>query len=193
MYFIVRNKLDPYNSDFNIYRRYGIYADDGSYNACIMLKGFDKPFRGRSSMIIVRSNHNNYEVLARWNESSNEYDFPGGGWNKDEDPKQTAIREAQEEVKINVTNVKYGTHRYSYSNDAQQWVKDHVKEPYWWYGYYTEEFIGTYDSQFKGKIDEGDKDSLLYTSSWYDVDYLLDDPRMFAESKQTIKKYLNIY
>lgn len=184
-------ELDPYDDENIITKRYGIISDNGAYNCCIMVKGYPKPMRARSCMHILRKVRNKYQVLARWNLKDQEFDMPGGGWDDGEDPRDTAIREAREEVKINVVDVKHGGHRIGYNptKEPKAWVRQHIEEKDWWYGYYTEIFIGMYDSKFKGKVKLMDRDSLEFTAKWYDVDKILKMD-LFPEDKQALIKYI---
>ena len=146
-------------SDSLIEDTWFITSDDGVDNCCIKVKGYDKPMRGRSSMITLRQILGEWYIISKRN-SGDDYGVPGGGWNKDEDPKDAAIRELHEEVQCNVKNVKRMGTLIEYHEDVAQWVKDHVpNENDWWYGYYSAVFVGLYDGLFEGEVEEQDKEN----------------------------------
>ncbi len=147
-----------------------ITSDDGVDNACVSINGYDKPFRARSSMLIVKlGDDGKWQVfLSKDNEVNHEYHAPGGGWNKGESAEDAAKREAKEEVYMNVTNVKPEGFLIEYHDEVQPWVKDHVKDSKdWWYGYYSAIFVGQYDSKFTGKVEDIDKDQMANSAKWY--------------------------
>lgn len=147
-----------------------ITSDDGVDNACVSINGYNKPFRARSSMLIVKlGDDGKWQVfLSKDNEANHEYHAPGGGWNKGESAEDAAKREAKEEVYMNVTNVKPEGFLIEYHDEVQPWVKDHVKDSKdWWYGYYSAIFVGQYDSKFTGKVEDIDKDQMANSAKWY--------------------------
>lgn len=152
----------------DIIRRFGIVDHRGVYNACVDVKGFDKPMRGRSEIIIFRDG----KIYMNPNTGKNEFysRFPGGGWNKNENPATAAAREAQEEVYLNVRNVRYAGTFIKYSDKVVKWVKENIPEKDWWYGYYTKLYVADYDGKYTGRVDEEDKDDMAKTIKLYDID-----------------------
>lgn len=187
MNIFLENSDTVYNAeDYKIIRKYGIVDHRGIYNACLRIQGYEKPFRGRSEILIFK----NDKLLVNFKNGTNQYysKFPGGGWNKNEEPMEAAIREAKEEVMINVKNVKYVGCYLKYSDTAAKWVRDNIPEKDWWYGYYTMVYIGEYDSKYSGNIAEEDKDDMIDTIKWMDIDKCYD--RLESFHKKAINMYL---
>lgn len=179
--------------DSDIEDKWFIKSDDGVDNCCIKVKGYDKPMRGRSSMIVLgyipskEAGVNVLGILGKKN--SNDYGVPGGGWNKDEDPKDAAIRELHEETLEDVKDVHRMGTLIEYHKDVAKWVKDHVKdEKDWWYGYYSAVFVGKYNGKFHGQVDEKDRES---GCKWYEVNDIWE--KLPKEYRKAISDYLNTY
>lgn len=171
--------------DVNITRQYGYVDHRGIYNACVMIEGFPKPFRARSEIMIFKDGKLfiNHEDGRRFNSK-----FPGGGWDKDEDPMKSAVREAREEVRINVKNVKYIGSFLNYDTEkVAKWVKDNIPKNEWWYGYYTKLYIGEYASRYKGNIEEEDKDEMINTIRLVDIDEVYD--KLNPQQKKAVDIY----
>lgn len=155
------NKDDIINEsidDNGIEKQWFITSDDGADNCCIKVKGYNKPMRGRSSMITLKHMLDEWYVMSKRN-NGGDYGVPGGGWDKDEDPMDAAIRELHEEVQCNISNVRRMGTLIEYHEDVAQWVKDHVPEKDWWYGYYSAIFVGVYAGVFKGEVEDRDKET----------------------------------
>ena len=167
---------------------YYIDSDDWVTNACVKIDWYEHPFRARSSMLVLRKWENWLEVFMRYNKKSGEYNAPGGGWDKRESPKNAAIREAQEECSFNTKEVEHCGYLLEYSDIVQDWVKEHVPEKNWRYGYYSEVYVSQYDWEFNGDVDERDKDSIGYEWKWYPFDEIKNN--ISKEYKQYIEKYL---
>ena len=185
-------KEDIYDIHNLIEKRFGIISLNGAYNCCLKVKGYPKPMRGRSSIIILKKFNNKWKAFVRRTFNDRDSITPGGGWDEHEDPKDAAIREAREEVRINVTKVKHMNYLIEYHEDCARWVIENVpREADRWYGYFTEIFVGIYDSKYTGKINDIDKDDLLYTAKWYPVDFLLSKKSFLPkEYKEAIANYL---
>lgn len=170
---------------------YFIKSSDGVDNACVDIQGYDHPCRGRSSMLILKFEDGEWKVfLSKDEEKDHEYHAPGGGWNKGESPKDAAIREAQEEVYINVKDVKYEGYLLEYHEEVQDWVREHVSDPKkWWYGYYSEIYVGIYDSKFTGKVDDRDKDQMANSGKWYNFKDIKDTLTP-EEYREAIENYI---
>lgn len=187
MKIFLENTETVYNAEnCKILRKYGVVDHRGIYNSCLKIQGYDKPFRGRSEILIFR----NSKLLVNFKNGLNQYysKFPGGGWDKGEEPMEAAIREAKEEVMINVKDVKFVGTYLKYADTVAKWVRDNIPEKDWWYGYYTMVYIGEYDSKFSGNIAEEDKDDMVKTAKWLDIDECYD--KLESYHKKAINMYL---
>ena len=167
-----------------IIKSWGIVDDKGLYNKCLKVIGFDKPLRGRSEMLII---HGDKLFLALDNNGN--YKIPGGGWEQNENHMDTAIRETREEVRINVKNIRPASAYITYSNKPTKWVMETIPEKDWWYGCYTEVYIGEYDSKYMGKIDDYDKDSMINVGKFYKISDIYDN--LLAIHKNAITDYIS--
>ncbi len=140
--------------------------------------------RLRSEVLIIKDN----KILL-----SNEFDdmlsIPGGGIEKNETPVFAAKREAQEEVRINVKNVKQTRRGYlTTENVLNDWMIKNVPEDKQWKQYYTYLCIGEYDSEFTGKVDKVDQDKkMLENASWFDISKAVYFPTFKNEWRQALE------
>lgn len=180
------------DEDKQILDRWYIQSTDGAINCCLKIRGYEKPMRGRSTMLILKRQLDGWCVLL--DDQKQRYSAPGGGWNEHETPVEAAIREAREEVRVNVTDVQYGGVLIEYYDYVQDWVKQHVPQEEWrWYGYYSRIYVGMYQSQYTGKIDDIDKDPKINTSKWYKVQDLVGNSKMPKEYINAIAWYISDY
>ena len=170
----------------NISEPWFVTSDDGATNCCVSVPGYEHCMRGRSSMLILKK-ENTWKVFIR--KRADSYSAPGGGWDKGETPMEAAIREAREEARLEVSNVKRMGTLIEYHDKVKDWVKDHVKnEKDWWYGYYSAIFVGLYAGEYTGEIKEIDRDSIEYEGDWYDIeDAFKGMPKEYSEA---IKRYI---
>ena len=149
-------------------KRWGIVSDDGAYNACCLIPGYEKPCRERAAMIIFNDKG---EIFGKMIKDGNHISLPGGGLNPGEDPADAAVREAKEECRMLVKNVRYAGTMIEYEEEAQDWVKQHVKdENDWWYGYYSYIYIGELNGTYEGHIDDIDKDDTIEKGKWWSIE-----------------------
>lgn len=187
------NQLRDANESYNgfsvsynipkIIKTWGIVDDKGLYNKCLKVSGFDKPLRGRSEMLII---HGDKLFLALDNNGN--YKIPGGGWEQNENHMDSAIRETREEVRINVKNIRPASAYITYADKPVKWVMDTIPEKDWWYGSYTEVYIGEYDSKYMGKIDEYDKDNMINIGKFYKISDVYDN--LLDIHKNAISDYM---
>lgn len=138
------------------------------YNSYVKLVGESKPLRGRSEVIVLKGD----KIFLH--KKGNEYRFPGGTWDESEDHQYTALRELQEEAKINCKNLLY-TESYVKMEPPKQWMKEKLPKEDWWYGYYTEVYIGTYDGKYTGLVKESDIDhDMEEKGRFYPIDEVRD-------------------
>lgn len=176
--------------DKQIMDKWFVKSPDNAINCCLKIRGYDKPMRGRSSMLILRRSVVNWQVfLKKDDDKGHEYHAPGGGWNPDETPMEAAIRESREEARINVSDVSYGGTLIEYHTKVADWVKQNIPEDEWWYGYYTRIFVGTYQSTYSGHIDEIDKDPEILSGEWYNVDDVIS--KINPEYANAISHYID--
>lgn len=83
--------------------------------------------------------------------------MPGGGWDEGEDHKDTAIREAQEEVRQNVKDVEYCGSYLNIYKKIPKWMKKDYPKDKWWYGHYNELYIGVHDGNYTGYVKPEDE------------------------------------
>lgn len=141
------------------------FIDHGSWNAVRKVNG--EPYRERVEVIIFNKDLD--KVLIGTKRSNGSVKLPGGGTDKNSSLESQAAKECQEEVKINIDNLKY-IGSYSLSN-KQTGYKDDVYK-----GQYTYLYLATYDSDYTGYIRPEDLDSLYDTAKWvsiYDAKKLL--------------------
>lgn len=165
-----------------------ITSDEGVDNCCLKIKGYSKPMRGRSSMISLNKIDDKLCVLVKLH-SVGDYGMPGGGWDKKEDPKAAAIRELHEETSTDVRDVARMGILVEYRDDKNKvadWVKEHIPEKDWWYGYYSVIYVGVYNGKWNGHVDEIDKESGF---KWEEVDKIKD--KLPKEYLDAINGYLD--
>ncbi len=177
----------------SIKRRWYIKSDDGVENCCIKIAKYDKPLRGRSTMIPLKFEKGKWKCFFKrkkdFTQDGYEFDAPGGGWEKEETPEQAAIRECQEEVRMNVRNIKFMGEMIEYYDDVREWVREHVKNPDdWWYGYYSMIYCGMYDSEFTDKVAKIDKDPYMSSGEWYNFDDIKSG--LAKEHRHAIEEYI---
>ena len=141
------------------------FINHGSWNAVRKVNG--EPYRERVEVIIFNKDLD--KVLIGTKRSNGRVKLPGGGTDKNSSLETQAAKECQEEVKINIDNLKY-IGSYSTTNE-QLGHKDDVYK-----GQYTYLYLATYDSDYTGYIRPEDLDSLYDTAKWvsiYDAKKLL--------------------
>ena len=141
------------------------FMNNGSWNSIRTVDG--ENYRERVECIIFNKELN--KVLIGTNKKGYTK-LPGGGTDKNKTLEEQVAKECQEEVRINIDNIKYigayGGHNPSY-------IKDNVYK-----GHYTYLYFATYDSDYKGYIRPEDQDSLKDRAKWvdfYDAKKLLKD------------------
>lgn len=161
---------------------------DGCDNTIVNIDGYDKPLRAKSEVIIF-DGKDNTSIFLRRVDKKGYYKLPGGTWNKDEDPKDAAIRETKEEARINIKNVNYVTTRIEPNIDQKKYTKD-IPDNLKWDGYYCQIYTAEYDSPFTGYVDKVDEDKdLTYNGRFYPINEVYDKLR--PEHKEAITNFLN--
>ena len=141
------------------------FIGHGSWNAIKKVNG--EPYRERVEVIIFNKELD--KVLIGTRKSDGSVKLPGGGTDKNSSLESQAAKECQEEVKVNIDNLKY-IGSYSMSNKQTRYKDDVYK------GQYTYLYLATYDSDYTGYIRPEDLDSLYGTAEWmsiYDAKKLL--------------------
>lgn len=141
------------------------FIGHGSWNAIKKVNG--EPYRERVEVIIFNKELD--KVLIGTRKSDGSVKLPGGGTDKNSSLESQAAKECQEEVKVNIDNLKY-IGSYSMSNEQARYKDDVCK------GQYTYLYLAIYDSDYTGYIRPEDLDSLYDTAEWmsiYDAKKLL--------------------
>ena len=161
---------------------------NGCYNTIVNIDGYDKPLRAKSEVIIF-DGKDNTSIFLRRVDKKGYYKLPGGTWDKNEDPKDAAIRETKEEARINIKNVNYVTTRIEPNIDQKKYTKD-IPDDLKWDGYYCQIYTAEYDSPFTGHVDKVDEDrDLTYNGKFYPINEVYDKLR--PEHKEAITNFLN--
>ena len=187
-----KNVLKESEDSDRVSKPWFIKASDNSINACVKIKGYNKPFRARSSMLIIKDIDTEPKVYFSYSDKDKEYHAPGGGWNEKEEPIKAAMREAKEECHINVKIVKPFGERLEYYDEVRDWVKDHVDNPDdYWYGYYSKIFVGQYGSKYNGHVNDEDEDPEINSGKFYNFEDIKD--KIYPEYRKAIEDYLNYW
>ena len=161
--------LDGEKYDKNVKSTWFIKSKNNADNCCVSVAGYNRPLRGRSMAIVLKKDGDRWVTMIK-KKPNGDHEFPGGGWDKGETPKDAAIRELHEEAQVNIKDVKRIGTSIQFSDkekDVALWVKHNVDKKDWWYGYYSAVFIGLYDGKFTGKISEED---IEHTFKWQPID-----------------------
>ena len=141
------------------------FMNNGSWNSIKTVNG--ENYRERVECIIFNKELN--KVLIGTNKEGYTK-LPGGGTDKNKTLEEQLAKECQEEVRINIDNIKYIG---AYGGPNPSYIKDNVYK-----GHYTYLYFATYDSDYKGYIRPEDQDSLKDRAKWvdfYDAKKLLKD------------------
>lgn len=161
---------------------------NGCYNTIVNIDGYNKPLRAKSEVIIF-DGKDNTSIFLRRVDKKGYYKLPGGTWDKNEDPKDAAIRETKEEARINIKNVNYVTTRIEPNIDQKKYTKD-IPDDLKWDGYYCQIYTAEYDSPFTGYVNKVDEDKdLAYNGKFYSINEVYDKLR--PEHKEAITNFLN--
>ena len=158
----------PYTESGKLYdsksitKEYG-YEHNGLYNSIVEVEGFKEKFRGRSEVLIIRGDY----VYLSFNKDG--YKIPGGSWDRNEDRMYAAKREAEEESRIIVKNIRSNGSYLEMYDKPKKWVLETIPKEYQWTGYYTELYIAEYDKRYTGYIADEDKDDIIKTGKFYKI------------------------
>ena len=131
------------------------YDENKIPNCIVTIQGYPRhKFRGKSELIVFKGN----KIFCE--EKKNVCKFPGGGWDPNESSEMAAIREAQEEALMNVKNVHYVGTYINIPEKMSSWMIENIPEGQRWQGYYVDVYVGEYDSEFKGIVNDEDKDDI---------------------------------
>ena len=167
---------------YNIIKEENVKSN-GRNNIVVYLEGFgNERFRGRVEAIIVKGSM----ILLSMNKDGS-YSVPGGGWEPMEDHGAACIREVQEEVRITCNDAKY-IDSYIYQLDEPKgWVKKSIPKNKQWKSYYNEVFLCKYSEEYKGYIDPVDRDNIINTAKWYNIN------SVYNMLKEEHKKAIDVY
>lgn len=131
------------------------FMNNGSWNSIRTVDG--ETYRERVECIIFNKELD--KVLIGTNKEGYTK-LPGGGTDKNKTLEEQLAKECQEEVRINIDNIKYIG---AYGGPNPSYIKDNVYK-----GHYTYLYFATYDSDYKDYIRPEDQDSLKDRAKWVD-------------------------
>jgi 8-oxo-dGTP pyrophosphatase MutT (NUDIX family) len=184
---VIKNEQEFYNK-LKIEKSFD-YINNGHHNAIVKVKGCDKYLRGRCEAIIVKDNQVLLDMKNSGYKTNNSYAVPGGTWDGNENHYNSVMRECEEEVRIRVENPIFIDSYINLLDKPKNWVIESVPKDKWWYGYYTEVYLCSYKGKYNGHIDDFDKDDMIKTASFYDIDKVYNQLR--DEHKKAIDYYKN--
>lgn len=166
---------------FNSGSEEGFYEDNPNgepiWNSIVKVD--DKNYRERSEMIIVKLNETSIldsEIYLCTNNNFKSYRIPGGSTEPNISIEETAIKEAQEEARINTSNC---TYLRTYYDDKYRASKTDIDGNIVVYeGMYTHICIGLYKDDYTGVVSPEDADPNMVNNGKF---YKLSQ----------VKKYLN--
>ena len=172
----VTNNIKPKEDDFFstkgriIEKITGFFDEEkGLYNALVKVEGEEENLRGRSEMVLLDATKKRIFMELK---KDNTYKLPGGGWDQGEDHMACAIRETQEEIRMNSAHVLYVGNYINYYKDAYNCLK-YPKETRW-IGSFSEVYCGVENGVYKIKIDDKDQDDLFWKGRFYDIEEVFD-------------------
>ena len=160
------------------------YDENKIPNCIVTIQGYPRhKFRGKSELIVFKGN----KIFCE--EKKNVCKFPGGGWDPNESSEMAAIREAQEEALMNVKNVHYVGTYINIPEKMSSWMIENIPEGQRWQGYYVDVYVGEYDSEFKGIVNDEDKDDIAKNGKFVTPNSVWK--KLNAVEKQGILQNLN--
>ncbi|MCF6136859.1 NUDIX hydrolase [Pseudalkalibacillus berkeleyi] len=128
----------------------------------------------RNSSRVALFHNRSIALMKRFNNGEEYYVFPGGGIENDEDPKETAIREAKEELGVEIK------------------VNDLIHVEHWngLHHFYTAHILGGEFGTGLGEEFSSSKRG-LYQPIWYEIDLLSEidlRPKSMLTKLQSINK-----
>lgn len=150
--------------------------------------------RGRSELLVIKDakeiylSKEKHGLCCEGLDNGFTYDITGGGWIPGESHLFSAVREAKEEARLLSRNIVYGGCYNVLYPEPKEWIKKKISKHHWWYGYFTEVFVGSYNGKYNGFIHEEDKDSIIKTGKFYPIDQVID--LLNPIHQQAIRNYL---
>ena len=172
-------------SEIHVKKEWYFQDDDAIWNAMVLIREYNKPLRGRSEVLVVDSKNKTVYLAFK---SDGSYSIPGGAWEPDENRIQSSVREAQEEARLNVTDVIYSNSYVELDSKPRQWMMEKIRKENWWYGRYSEVYIGEYAGKFTGHINEVDKDDMIKIGKFYKIKEVYD--KLLPYHRKAIDDYM---
>lgn len=161
-----------------------VYDKHGIANAYVEENG--EKYRVRIETLIIRNGKVLLNKTNKLNQYNRYYKIPGGSIEPGLSLEDSAIKECQEEVMMNVDNMKYcGKIKYIY-NSVPEWHKTIL----WplglkYKGCIVYVFIGEYRDKYEGYIKEQDLEPDMLNSRFYSI----DDIVLCKEHRKMLKDY----
>lgn len=176
----------------------GIFLKE-RWNEVIWIK--EKPFRNRSEVLIFKENK---LFLRKFPNPEEEYKYtvPGGGNNEyfNETKEETVRREAKEEARININDIRktdisyikifgYNTGSWDPFNKKNfDWSKEMLDKSFKYYGDFTTIFVAEFDSSSPNLVDKEDIDNdMTNNGKFYEFEEIKDI--LYPYHLEAIKKF----
>lgn len=142
----------------------GFYDNYNVWNSIKVFPMDQHIYRDRVETIIIR---NNKEVFVK-KKPNGEYFLPGGSKERNIPDIDQAVNECREECRINVINIESTgiSYKIHLNPPHQNKMKDFT---IYWNGLNTDIYIAKYESVYKGKIANSDKDPFMLSGKFYSV------------------------
>ena len=142
------------------------------WNSIVLVEGVaPKTLRGRSECLVIRDDmiyldETESGICSKGGIAEIMYDVPGGGWDPNEPHDICAIRETNEEAKIDVKDVQY--------IDNYLTIDKVRPEGCYCDGLFSEVYIGKYAGKYTGPVADVDRADIAVSGSWYPIDEVYD-------------------
>lgn len=160
-----------------------MYKNNGMNNAIVSIPGNNIKLRGRSEVLIFKKD----KVYLAF--KGDKYRIPGGSWEPNESHADTAIRETQEEVRMNIAHPKYITSYVEEDDKPKQWVIDTIPKNMQWKGYYIDLYIAEYNGQYSGHVNNYDKDNIVNIGKFYNIEDVYN--KLNPYHKKAVEVYIS--
>ena len=194
---IVTEAFQPAEEDDNLYFKFSVPDKDiidikfemdekeKRWNSIVLVEGVaPKTLRGRSECLVIKDNmiyldETESGICSKGKLAKIKYDVPGGGWDPNEPHDICAIRETNEEAKIDVKDVQFIDNYLSIDKERP--------EGCYCDGLFSKVYIGKYAGKYTGPVADVDRADIAVSGNWYKIDDVYD--LLNPIHKKAIDKY----